>query len=85
MAVLLDWQTNTVAWQWMFALRGIRLCTLDVTLADALAVLDENDKAEDPELVTTVRVMDAFIAFFAFWFTGIPFPVRRKRYKTSAD
>jgi hypothetical protein len=65
----------------MFALNGIRLCTLDVSLADALSLLDEELQPEDPNLVTTMRVIDILIALFAFFNAGLPYPVRRKRYR----
>ena len=31
-AVLFDWHTGSVNWSYMFALNGIRLCTLDVSI-----------------------------------------------------
>jgi hypothetical protein len=65
----------------MFALNGMRLCTLDVSLADALSLLDDGLEAEDPNLVTTVRVIDILIALFAFFNADLPYPVRRKRYR----
>jgi hypothetical protein len=83
-AVLLDWQVNSIAWHYMFAWRGVRLCTLDESLPDALALLGERE-AEDPDLVTAVRASDAIIAFLTFWFAGIPYPVRRKRYRDTAS
>ncbi|MGO9547411.1 MAG: hypothetical protein ACLPPF_21785 [Rhodomicrobium sp.] len=80
-AVLFDWHIGTVNWSYMFALKGIRLCTLDVSLGDALNLLNEPLEAEDPNLVTTVRVTDILIALFAFFYAGLPYPVRRKRYR----
>jgi hypothetical protein len=41
MAVLSDWHVGSVDWSYMSALNGIRLCTLDVSLPDALRLLDE--------------------------------------------
>jgi len=67
----------------MFAINGMRLCTLDVSLPDALHLLDERLEAEDPNLVTTVRVIDIIIALFAFFYAGLPYPVRRKRYRNN--
>ena len=80
-AVLFDWHVGSVNWSYMFALNGIRLCTLDVSLADALSLLDDGLEAEDPNLVTTVRVIDILIALFAFFYAGLPYPVRRKTYR----
>ena len=80
-AVLFDWHTGSVNWSYMFALNGIRLCTLGVSIPDALRSLDERLEAEDPNLVTTVRVIDILIALFAFFYAGLPYPVRRKRYR----
>jgi hypothetical protein len=83
-AVLLDWQVNSIAWHYMFAWRGVRLCTLDVSLPDAITLLGETE-AEDPDLITTARLGDAIISFLIFWFAHIPYPVRRKRYRNSAS
>jgi hypothetical protein len=80
-AVLFDWHVGSVNWSYMFALNGIRLCTLDGSLADALSLLDDGLEAEDPNLVTTVRVIDILIVLFAFFNAGLPYPVRRKRYR----
>jgi hypothetical protein len=80
-AVLFDWHVGSVNWSYMFALNGIRLCTLDVSLPDALRLLDDKLEAEDPNLVTTVREIDILIALFAFFYAGLPYPVRRKRYR----
>jgi hypothetical protein len=80
-AVLFDWHVGSIDWSFMFALNGIRLCTLDVSLPDALRLLDERLEAEDPNLVTTVRVIDILIALFAFFYAGLPYPVRRRRYR----
>ena len=80
-AVLFDWHVGSVNWSYMFALNGMRLCTLDVSLADALSLLDDGLEAEDPNLVTTVRVIDILIALFAFFNAGLPYPVRGKRYR----
>jgi hypothetical protein len=55
-AILFDWHVGSVNWSYMFALNGIRLCTLDVSLPDALRLLDERLETEDPNLGTTVRV-----------------------------
>jgi hypothetical protein len=78
-AVLFDWHLGSVNWSYMFALNGIRLCTLDTSLPDALRLLDERLEGEDPNLDTTVRVIDILIALFAFFYAGLPYPVRRKR------
>jgi hypothetical protein len=80
-AVLFDWHTSSVNWPYMFAFDGMRLCTLDVSLPDALHLLDERLEAEDPNLHTTVRVSDILIALFAYFYAGLPHPVRRKRYR----
>jgi hypothetical protein len=80
-AVLFDWQVASVNWSYMFALNGIRLCTLDVSLPDALPLLDERYEEEDPNFSTTARVIDILIALFAFFYAGLPYPVRRKRYR----
>jgi hypothetical protein len=80
-AILFDWHVGSVNWSYMFALNGIRLCTLDVSLSDALRLLDERLETEDPNLGTTVRVIDILIALFAFFYAGLPYPVRRKRYR----
>jgi hypothetical protein len=52
-----------------------------VSLADALRLLDERLEAESPNLVTTVRMIDILIALFAYFYAGLPHPVRRKRYR----
>ena len=80
-AILFDWHVGSVNWSYMFALNGIRLCALDVSLSDALRLLDERLETEDPNLGTTVRVIDILIALFAFFYAGLPYPVRRKRYR----
>ena len=82
-AVLFDWQFASVCWPYTFALKGMRLCTLDVTLPDALRLLDERLEAEDPNIVTTVRVIDIIIALVAFFYAGLPYPVRQKRYRNT--
>jgi hypothetical protein len=38
-AILFDWHVGSVNWSYMFALNGMRLCTLDVSLPDALRLL----------------------------------------------
>jgi hypothetical protein len=80
-AILFDWHVGSVNWSYMFALNGIRLCTLDVSLPDALRLLDERLETEDPNLRTTVRMIDILIALFAFFYAGLPYPVRRRRYR----
>jgi hypothetical protein len=82
-AILFDWNVGSVNWPYMFAINGMRLCTLDVSLPDALRLLNERLEAEDPNLVTTVRVIDIIIALFAFFYAGLPYPVRRKRYRNN--
>lgn len=79
-AVLLDYHLGSVAWHYTFALKGIRLCTLDVSLTDALGLLNEAHETGDMELVPTRRLIDALIASLAST-CGIPYPVRRWRYK----
>jgi hypothetical protein len=80
-AILFDWHVGSVNWSYMFALNGIRLCTLDVSLPDALRLLDERLETDDQNLRTTVRVVDILIALFAFFYAGLPYPVRRRRYR----
>jgi hypothetical protein len=85
-AVLLDYHLSALMWQYIFALKGIRLCTLDVSLAEALDLLNTEHETGDLEevdgfeLVTTMTLSDALIASLASM-CGIPYPVRRRRYR----
>ena len=80
-AVLFDWHVTSVAWHYMHAVNGIRLCTLDESLADAVRLLDDVPAAEDPDLIVTVTAIDVFVAFFAYFYAGLPYRVRRRRYR----
>ena len=80
-AILCDWQTVSMAWHWTVACDGVKLCTLDVSLPDALRLLDEGQEEETQDLVTTVRAIDIFMAWFALFYAGLPWPVRRRKYR----
>ena len=42
-AILFDWHVGSVNWSYMFALNGIRLCALDVSIQRGLEVFPELD------------------------------------------
>lgn len=84
-AILLDWHTVTNAWHYSLAVHGIRLCTVEPSLPQAQALLEKGVEPSDPEFVRTADPINWLIATFALFFVGLPFPVRRPRYRKCSD
>lgn len=87
-AVLPEWSHATVAWQFVFALHGLRLWTIDSSAEDARELLGCAADSEHAKVTTKktstwlaadISIADLAIAATAFVLAGTPMPVWKRR------
>lgn len=87
-AILPEWHQGWLLWHQIYPLHGLRLWTLDTMAEDARELLATATLGRDTPSTKAgmgwvrpdINPVDLTIAAAAFWLSGLPFPIWKRRW-----